>query len=201
LVAAEGSSAYQTWKFVGTAQPLVIVGVAVFVVEGAHVVACALWTRVRHGAPMPLVWSAGVAVAGVAVFALATSQGTWRETAATPTTLRGHEVEPALVSAGRDSWVRAQPGLRIALTPYFETMVAPVVLDLRGAVFGSPTYRGPASPGDGCSLTRLNDHPELDPARYHPVAGDLSIGPIDRCVAPPGAPGGAPAAAASRGAP
>lgn len=45
-----------------------------------------------------------------------------------------------MVTAGSSTLVRAQVDLRIYLSDYFETMVAPVAADLFGTVYGTTTY-------------------------------------------------------------
>ena len=53
-----------------------------------------------------------------------------------------------------------QDGLLIGLRPYLETMIAPVVLDVHGAVYASDTYLGPGSVDTArCALVRAKAQP------------------------------------------
>ena len=174
-----GSSTYQTWKLAATIQPLALVVVGALSVLGAEaVMARFLGSRVpsaRIGRVLAV-----VPVIAAALLAMRVSQGTWDDTVASRATFRSRSVHPELVAAGTDPRVKAQPRLTVSLSPYFETMVAPVVADLHNVTFGVDTYRGPGAGADQCILTRAEPGALGGPGVVR-VAGDLVLTPPSDC--------------------
>lgn len=178
-----GSSTYQTWKFVATVQPLTTLAVGLLTVLGVRAIAQSARRAIgsenvqraaRFAAPVP------VLVAGL--FALGVAQQTWREVTSSEAVFAGRHVRSDVIAAGRSEAVRRQPQLTITLSPYFETMVAPVVVDLHYVSWGTDTYRGPPGPQFACTLTTAAQVASGATVSDR-VAGDVVLVATPQCAA------------------
>ena len=183
LAARIGSTTYQTWKFLATIQPLATLGVALLAASGAGAIASFVTERLGTRLRFPLVpVAAFVPVGVVAIFMLGVAQAPWRDESSSSAAFAAASVRPALVALRTSRIVHDQPGLTVALAPYFETMVTPVVADLGGVWYGSDTYRGPGTTPPACVLT-TRDQPLARSGGVRQIAGDIVLAPWPSCRA------------------
>jgi hypothetical protein len=159
-----GSSTYQSWKFLVTAQPLITVFGLIPVYQTLkHVSQRFTWnTRVALGIPLLL-------MIGLLSYNGYQSRLTYKDSYQVPTM--------ELEQAARSIELRQQPNLLIQLNPYLETMIAPVILDVHQAIYATDTYIGPATENDArCTLKRKTGSPnEIS------VSPNLVISPATAC--------------------
>lgn len=143
IVARVGISAYQTWKTLATLQVLIPVSIAGVFFHRSNEFNGQVVRKIVLGLmPVLLVWNSYRA------------GDTYRYATQLPT------MELEQISERTEI---QQDGLLIGLQPYLETMIAPVVLNLHGAVYASDTYLGPGS---------------VDPARCAIVRGRAQPGSV-----------------------
>ena len=174
-----GSSTYQTWKLVATVQPLALIVVGALSVCGAEIMIVRTIGQ-RAQRTQVLRFLAAIPVIAAALIAMRVGQGTWDDAVAARATFRSRFAHPELVAAGRDRRVRSQPSLTVSLSPYFETMVAPVVADLHNVTFGVDTYRGPGTGPGRCALTRAEPGARAEKEAIR-IVGDLVLTPQAGC--------------------
>jgi len=159
-----GSSTYQSWKFLVTAQPLISVFGLISVYQAVkHVSQQFVWnTKVAFGISVLL-------IAGLLSYNGYQSRLMYTDNYQVPTM----ELEQAAKSAE----LRQHPNLLIQLNPYLETMIAPVILDIHDAVYATDTYLGAATGNDAlCTLKRKTGSPnEIS------VSPNLVISPAVAC--------------------
>jgi hypothetical protein len=159
-----GSSTYQTWKFLVTAQPLVTVFGLIPVYQALkHIPRRFIWnTKVAFGIPLLLMIS-------LLSYNGYQSRLMYKDNYQVPTM----ELELAAKSVE----LRQHPNLLIQLNPYLETMIAPVILDIHDAVYATDTYIGAATGNDAlCTLKRKTGSPN-----EIPVSPNLVIAPAMAC--------------------
>lgn len=160
VVSRVGLSAYQTWKTLATIQ------IFIPVVIGLMLEALRPYLRAfgRYGL-----------IAGVLTGAVVWNTHVGGDTYRFSTQLPSMELE----NAAKDVRL-AQENLFVGLRPYLETMIAPVILDLQGAVYASDSYLGPGSiDPNRCTLVRgkrRDDAVQLTP--------NLQLRPKSVCLAP-----------------
>jgi hypothetical protein len=159
-----GSSTYQSWKFLVTAQPLVSVFGLISVYQAVkHVSQRFVWnTKVAFGIPVLL-------MAGLLSYNGYQSRLMYQDNYQVPTM--------ELEQAAKSPELRQHPNLLIQLNPYLETMIAPVILDIHDAVYATDTYLGVATGNDAlCTLKRKTGSPnEIS------VSENLVISPAAAC--------------------
>lgn len=159
-----GSSTYQSWKFLVTTQPLILVFGLIPVYQAMRQIAQRfVWdTKVVFGIPLLL-------MAGFLWYNGHQSRLMYKDNYQVPTM----ELEQAAKSAD----LRQHPNLLIQLNPYLETMIAPVILDIHDAVYATDTYLGAATGSDAlCTLKRKTGSPnEIS------VSPNLVISPAVAC--------------------
>lgn len=157
-----GSMTYQTWKAWGTFQPLIIVLFIVVVHRGVQSISSLGPTAIS------------VLIVPVMAFAVYSSQDTYRDVTVVP--------NAGLVKAAEDQKIKSVPNLTIRLRPYFETMIAPIVIGVHDAQFGSDTYLGPPPPPTQCMLVYEQNSDDFGPilSRY----GDVVLVGDDSCLTP-----------------
>jgi hypothetical protein len=154
-----GQNAYQVWKFLATVQPIALAGLVVFT----------FWTvkslTTGQGRNFLLVISAFFFVlVGLNVKA---STDTYRSNTQIPSM--------ELEEAAKHPSTRV-PNLLIRLDPYLETMIAPVILNVRDAIYASDTYLGPASPDDPrCAISHEQRESDVQ------IGKRLFVGPAESC--------------------
>lgn len=137
-----GSSTYQTWKFLSTIQPLFVIGLISPIQRGLDI--ALRFANIRIAVFRKSVEV--IALVTIAVLCGTSAQHMFSQITQFP--------KMSLEKIADDPRV-SRPNLVIRLDPYLETMIAPVVLDLRDAIYGSDTYLGPAGPPDErCALSR-----------------------------------------------
>lgn len=159
-----GSGTYQSWKFLVTAQPLILVFGFIPVYQAMkHMSQQFIWnTRVTFGI-LVLLMTSLLSYNGYQ------SRLMYKDNYQVPTM----ELEQAAKSVK----LRRHPNLLIQLNPYLETMIAPVILDIHDAVYATDTYIGPATGNDAvCTLKRKTGSPnEIS------VSQNLVIAPAAAC--------------------
>lgn len=159
-----GSGTYQSWKFLVTAQPLILVFGFIPVYQAMkHMSQQFIWnTKVTFGILVLL-------MIGLLSYNGYQSRLMYKDNYQVPTM----ELEQAAKSVE----LRQHPNLLIQLNPYLETMIAPVILDIHDAVYATDTYIGPATGNDAaCTLKRKTGSPnEIS------VSQNLVIAPAAAC--------------------
>ena len=136
LAFSVGSTTYQTWKFLASMQCLIIVFAIVSVYSTFIHKGVVLKTKKN--------FLLGLLLSVIAYSAVMTGQDTFRYMTVVPT--------KDLIIASKSPKIHSITNLTIAMRPYLETMIAPVILDVYGARFGSDTYLGAPGPSSGCLL-------------------------------------------------
>lgn len=160
-----GSSTYQSWKFLVTTQPLILVFGLIPVYQVMKLV------HHRFNKYSNLVTGAAL----LAAVCLPSYNGyqsrlMYKENYQVPTM----ELEQAAKSAE----LRQHPNLLVQLNPYLETMIAPVILDIYDAVYATDTYLGAATGNDAlCTVKRKTGSPN-----EIPVSASLVITPAIACL-------------------
>lgn len=155
-----GFSTYQTWKTLATVQFVVPVGLALIITPAASL----LRSRMAAGASL-------AAVALLIVWNTNAASKTYRFATQLPT------MELEIASSDRRL---PRSELLIALNPYLETMIAPVILDVKNAIYATDTYLGPGSiDPQKCSLVRGRDE-----SNSFRLSRSLQLTPADACVQP-----------------
>lgn len=155
-----GSSAYQTWKTLASIQFAVPLSLALMAIG----LTSRFESRLVRNLPLGLLgalvlWSSHV------------GGDTYRHATQLPTM--------ELEIAAEDPRL-PQSGLLIALNPYLETMLAPIVLDITDTIYASDTYLGPGSiDPTKCSLFRGRDE-----KTGIQLTRSLQIGPRQSCLGP-----------------
>jgi hypothetical protein len=142
----QGSTTYQTWKILGIVQPL-----AVGVLLGLGIKALSSFKLNASASTQKFLTSFGLTVALAFTFlGIDMNQAHFRSVT---------QIIPESLSVLRDK-VEVPEGqvLGIRLNPYFETMIAPMVLNLHQVVWSSDTYAGPGAQAD-IYLERLSNQP------------------------------------------
>jgi hypothetical protein len=160
IVARVDMSAYQTWKTLATFQVLIPVLVVGALVKKSDERGSSLVRRVLLGLlPALLVWNS------------VRAGDTYRYATQIPT-MELEQIANRL-EIQRD-------GLLIGLHPYLETMIAPVILNLHGAVYASDTYLGPGSVDPArCALVRGKARPNATQ-----LSRSLQLSPRAVCLSP-----------------
>jgi hypothetical protein len=159
-----GSSTYQSWKFLVTAQPLILVFGLIPVYQVMKIVNERF---IRYSKLMT-----GTALL-VAVCLLSyngyQSRLMYKDNYQVPTM--------ELEQAAKFAELRQHPNLLVQLNPYLETMIAPVILDIHDAIYATDTYLGPATGNDAlCTVKRKTGSPnEMS------VSPNLVITPVLSC--------------------
>jgi hypothetical protein len=154
-----GSDAYQVWKFLATVQPIALCGLLVFVVSSLR------QQNLINGKHLP--HALAVCLVGLVGINTVRSTDTYRSSIQFPSM--------ELEVAAKNPIVRS-PNLLIRLDPYLETMIAPVILNLRDAFYASETYLGPELPKDTrCTISHIKNATSVE------VAKGLFVGPIEAC--------------------
>ena len=159
-----GSSTYQSWKFLVTTQPLMLVFGLIPI--------CQVMKLVHHRSNMNSKLVNGAALL-VAVCLLSyngyQSRLMYQDNYQVPTM--------ELEQAAKSTELRQHPNLLVQLNPYLETMIAPVILDIHDAVYATDTYLGAATGNDSlCTLKRKTGSPnEIS------VSPNLVITPVSSC--------------------
>jgi hypothetical protein len=154
-----GSDAYQVWKFLATVQPIALCGLLVFVVSSLR------QQNLIDGKHLP--HALAVCLVGLLGINTVRSTDTYRSSIQFPSM--------ELEVAAKNPIVRS-PNLLIRLDPYLETMIAPVILNLRDAFYASETYLGPELPKDTrCTISHIKNATSVE------VAKGLFVGPIEAC--------------------
>jgi hypothetical protein len=160
-----GSSTYQSWKFLVTTQPLILVfGLIPAYQAMRQIPQRFVWnTKVTFGIPVLLMF-------GLLSYNGYQSRLMYKDNYQVPTM----ELEQAAKSVE----VRQHPNLLIQLNPYLETMIAPVILDIHEAMYAADTYLGAATGNDAlCTLKRKTGSPnEIS------VSANLVISPAVACA-------------------
>jgi hypothetical protein len=159
-----GSSTYQSWKFLVTAQPLITVfGLIPVYQVMKHTSQQFIWnTKVIFGIPVLL-------TIGLLSYNGYQARLMYKDNYQVPTM--------ELEQAAKSIELRQQPNLLIQLNPYLETMIAPVILDVHQAIYATDTYIGPATGNDAvCTLKRKTGSPN-----EIPVSPNLVISPALAC--------------------
>jgi len=144
LVFSVGSTTYQTWKFLASVQCLIIVFVMV-----------AVYSSLLHigvGSKIKIQFVLGLLLSIISYSAVLSGQDTFRDMTVVPT--------KDLVTASHSPKIQSITNLTIAMRPYLETMIAPVIMNIYGARFGSDTYLGAPGPLSGCLLRYRPDMPD-----------------------------------------
>lgn len=130
-----GVTSYQTWKTLATVQFAVPISLGLFL------------SSLPTGRSKHIFFRSSLIVCAAVVFANAYSvSATYRDVTQLPTM--------ELENASKDPRL-PQSGLLIGLRPYLETMIAPVILDVKDAVYAADTYLGPGSVDPmRCSIMR-----------------------------------------------
>lgn len=161
LLCAIGSDTYQSWKFVSVVQPVLIPLIIVLIHNSL------LNLSGRVATPTKVAFASGL----VALLAM-NLWGAFRDWAG-----QVQVPDTQLVAIGRQGAIKSVQPLYIALDPYLETMIAPVLLDIHQAFYASPTYLGPGAPvGERCTLTRLRPD-----STYHSLGHGFFLGPAEKC--------------------
>lgn len=159
LAANLGSDAYQVWKFLATVQPVALCGLLVFVVCSLRQQKLITRKLLPHAISVCLVCLVGINTVR--------SADTYRSSIQFPSM--------ELEVAAKNPIIRS-PNLLIRLDPYLETMIAPVILNLRDAFYASETYLGPELPKDTrCTISHIKNASSVE------VAKGLYVGPIEAC--------------------
>ena len=154
-----GNDAYQVWKFLATVQPIALCGLLVFVVSSLRQQNLINGKHLAHAIAVCLVGLVGI--------------NTVRSTDTYRSSIQFPSME--LEVAAKNPIVRS-PNLLIRLDPYLETMIAPVILNLRDAFYASETYLGPELPKDTrCTISHIKNASSVE------VAKGLYVGPIEAC--------------------
>jgi hypothetical protein len=144
LVFSVGSTTYQTWKFLASVQCLIIIFSMV-----------AVYSSLLHtgvGSKSKKQFLLGLLLSVIAYSTVLSGQDTFRDMTVVPT--------KDLVTASHSPKIHSIANLTISLRPYLETMMAPVILDIYGARFGSDTYLGAPGPLSGCLLRYRPEWPD-----------------------------------------
>lgn len=144
LAFSVGSTTYQTWKFLASMQCLIIVFAMVSVYSTLIHKGLVLKTK-RN-------FLLGLLLSVIAYSAVVTGQDTFRYMTVVPT--------KDLIIASKSPKIHSITNLTIAMRPYLETMIVPVILDIYGARFGSDTYLGSPGPPSGCLLRYRPEMPD-----------------------------------------
>ena len=159
-----GSGTYQSWKFLVTAQPLILVFGLIPVYHAMkHISQRFVWnTKVTFGIPLLL-------MAGLLSYNGYQSRLMYKDNYQVP----AMELE----QAAKSPELRKHPNLLVQLNPYLETMIAPVILDIHDAFYAVDTYLGTATGNDAlCTLKRKTGSPnEIS------VSPNLVISPAVAC--------------------
>lgn len=159
-----GSSTYQSWKFLVTAQPLILVFGLIPVSQAIKHIPqqLARSTNVKYGVTALL-------MVGLLSYNGYQSRLMYKDNYQVPTM--------ELESAAKSAELRQHPNLLIQLNPYLETMIAPVILDIHDAVYATDTYIGAATGNDAlCTVKRKTGSPnEIS------VSPNLVISPAVAC--------------------
>ena len=139
-----GSTTYQTWKFLASVQCLIIVFMMIPVYSSL--------IQRENGSESKRHLLLVLLLSVIAYSAVLSGQDTFRDITVVPT--------KDLVTASHSPTVHSITNLTVALRPYLETMIAPVILDIYGARFGSDTYLGAPGPPEGCLLRYRPEMPD-----------------------------------------
>lgn len=189
VVLRDRTDAYQAWKTLGSVQPFAILGVSAMAVSGLDALLRRLrdtpWTvrlsaRRRQATLTVLV---ACPVAALLSWVVLGAQEQWTAPVSSRAIFDGRHVRPEVSGLGGSALVRAQTGLRVALSPYFETMVAAAAANLYDVHWGSDTYLGAASTAGTCVLMPA-DAPLPDGATGPPivVGAGLVLVPVPTCA-------------------
>ena len=155
-----GFSTYQTWKTLATIQFIVPVGIALIITSTMAL----LSSRIVLGVSL-------IAVVLLVVWNTNAASKTYRFATQLPTM--------ELENASSDRRL-PRSELLIALNPYLETMIAPVILDVKNAIYATDTYLGPGSIDPmRCALVRGRDE-----GNSVQLTRSLQLIPADACLRP-----------------
>lgn len=136
FVITQGSTTYQTWKILGIVQPIVVgvfFGLGIKFVAKSRTSASSQVTKMRFFASL-------IVTISFACLAINVNQAHFRSVT---------QIIPEALSTHRNQIEIPQGAvLGIRLNPYFETMITPMVLNLRQVVWSSDTYGGPGTTAD-----------------------------------------------------
>ena len=159
-----GSSTYQSWKFLVTAQPLIFLFGLIPLYQVTKVI------NERFTKYSKLTGGAGLLL----MTCLLTYNGyqsrlMYQDNYQVPTM--------ELEQAAKSDVLRQHPNLLVQLDPYLETMIAPVILNIHDAFYATDTYIGAATGNDAlCTVKRKTGSPnEIS------VSPNLVITPASAC--------------------
>lgn len=158
------SSTYQSWKFLVTTQPLILVFGLIPVYQVIKLVHRRFnkYSNVVSGAAL-LVMTCLLSYNGYQ------SRLMYKDNYQVPTM--------ELEQAAKSTELRQHPNLLVQLNPYLETMIAPVILDIHDALYATDTYIGAATGNDAlCTVKRKTGSPN-----EIPVSPNLVITPATAC--------------------
>jgi hypothetical protein len=159
-----GSSTYQSWKFLVTTQPLILVFGLIPI--------CQVMKMVNERF---IKYSKLVAGTALLVAVCLLSYNGYQSRLMYKDNYQVPIME--LEQAAKSTELRQHPNLLVQLNPYLETMIAPVILDIHDAVYATDTYIGAATGNDSlCTVKRKSGSPnEIS------VSPNLVITPTAAC--------------------
>lgn len=159
-----GSDTYQTWKYLVTIQPLLVV----FGLIPIAVFAKGVLSRLDRF-PIAVIVSGALCLVCLLSYNALQSRLMYTSNYQVPTM--------ELEEAANSEIVQQHPNLLVQLNPYLETMIAPIILDIHEAVYASDTYIGPATGSDSlCTLRRKSGR-----RGENPVSIALVLSPANIC--------------------